>query len=256
MGGALDWLKAHPLLGGIIAIVGGFLFIMIVRGGGGNTAVSDGKPTDAEVMAGAQVAAAQIAAQANASQAGAAIQAAQIGAGVQLNSDNKAAEIAMRAIDTQKALGLATIDAQKTAVVTQIQGQQSKVNAIIGSLGSLKKKNRDDVLQALITGQSYYPQQQAQNPGNSIGGIISAIGGAAGPIASLFSDQRLKENIRYLGDDRDGRGVYEYNYKGSRKLRQGHIAQEILARDRNGGAVFVDTHSGFLKLNPARLASI
>lgn len=188
----VEYAKEHPWATGIIVIIGGIIFLSItgVFGGGGESDGSGGapsRPSDAEVMANAQIAAATI-------QANAATSAAQIGAGTQMNSDNLAAQVAIRTIEAQEKLGLfqteaerdvaiKTIEGQTTAVTATIAGQQAQYQSIINSLGSIKKKNRDDVLQALITGQPYYAQQ---NPGNSAAGIITSIGNLAGNVSKLI----------------------------------------------------------------------
>lgn len=45
--------------------------------------------------------------------------------------------------------------------------------------------------------------------------------------AALFSDVRLKENIKPVGETYDGLGVYTYNYKGDDKPQMGVMAQEV-----------------------------
>lgn len=173
----IEYAKSHPIGTGFIVIVGGLIFIMIVRGGGGESAATpvNNGPSEAEIMANANLQAAQI-------QAGAAVSAAQIGAGVQLNSDNKAAEVAMRQLDISRELGVTQIQEQGEAVEAALAAQNARVSMVTSSLGSIKKKNRDDVLQALITGQPYHGQ-----PNNTASNIISSIGGAAGNIAKLFA---------------------------------------------------------------------
>lgn len=44
---------------------------------------------------------------------------------------------------------------------------------------------------------------------------------------SLFSDERLKENIAPVGELADGQTIYRYNYKGDPKTQIGLIAQEV-----------------------------
>lgn len=243
----VEYAKAHPWTTGVVVIIGGIIFIMIVRGSGGSSESSGGSsgPSDAEIAANAQIAAAQIAANAQTSQAGAAVQAAQIGAGVQLNSDNKAAEVAMAQIAAQRDLGMQTITSQENAVTAQINATTAQQQSILSRLGSVKKKNRDDVLQALITGQQFHGDNSSPF-WNNIGGALSGLGSAAQGIGSIFSDQRLKENITYKGEDAKGRGVYEFNYKGSKTRRLGFIAQDVARSSPD--VVFRDPRSGFLKL--------
>lgn len=242
MGNVITYMKSHPWATGIIVVVGGLIFIMLTGlGGGGSDTSSDGSTTpkmsDAEIAANAQIAAAQIAATAQAGAAGAAIQQAQIGAGVQMNSDKLSSEVAMRALEVQQALGLgqqnvdlqtgvASIGAQRDVAVAQINGtvQQSQIQA--NALLSATKSN---------------------NKQKTIGGIVGAIGG----IASIFSDQRLKENIVYLGQTKRGVGVYEYNYKGSDKRRRGVIAQDVM---RSRPELVHEDKSGYLKVDTLSLA--
>lgn len=185
----IEYAKAHPWMTGAVVIIGGIVFISLLGlgGGGGSTQVVDSGPSDAEVMASAQIAAANIAANA---QTGA----AQIGAGMQMNSDNLAAQVAMRNLDVQEKLGLAQIGGEKDVALAVIAGQteaakatitgkQTQFQSLLNSLGSLKKKNRDDVIQAYVTGQPYYSSGTsgtAQIIG-SIGGAVKDIGGTVLP---------------------------------------------------------------------------
>jgi hypothetical protein len=54
---------------------------------------------------------------------------------------------------------------------------------------------------------------------------LSSLGQIAG-IASMFSDERLKENITQIGSF-NGLGVYEFNYLWSPTKMIGFIAQEV-----------------------------
>lgn len=239
----VEYAKAHPWATGIIVVVGGIIFIAIFSGGGGSAdtaANGQSGPSDAVIAANIQ--------------AQAAVQAAQVGAGVQMNSDNKAAEVAMAGIgadkdvnlaylETTKTLGLAEYDTTKAAIGAENQKWQT----VIGALPSLKKKNRDDVLKSLVTGE--YGYAGGPNYGNSAGGIISGIGSAVGSVGklfSVFSDQRLKENIVYIGTDDNGNRIYEWNYKGSNKRWRGRLAQEVA--DKNPDEIEV-ANNGFIMVH-------
>lgn len=187
----VEYAKSHPWATGIIVIIGGIIFLSITgvfgsseggSGGGGSS-----RPSDAEVMANAQISAAQISAQA-------ATSAAQIGAGQQMNSDNLAAQVAMRTIeaqeklglasyDVEEILGLATIQGQTQAVTATINAQQQQYNSVIGSLGKRKKKDRDEVLKSLVTGQYGY----TGNPNQSLLGSIGISGGDLAGIAKTIA---------------------------------------------------------------------
>ena len=56
------------------------------------------------------------------------------------------------------------------------------------------------------------------------GGIASK---GLGMLGKIFSDKRMKENIKPIGKTFDGQTVYSYNYKGDHQTRMGLIAQEV-----------------------------
>lgn len=56
------------------------------------------------------------------------------------------------------------------------------------------------------------------------GGIVTK---GLGAIGKIFSDERLKENIKPVGKTFDGQVVYSYNYKGDHQTRMGLLAQEV-----------------------------
>jgi hypothetical protein len=233
----VEYAKAHPWTTGVIVLGGGLVFVLLAGlGGGGSAPAGDSGPSDAEIAAQAQIAAAQIQAQAAQAQAGAQLQAATIGAGVQMNSDKLESEVAMRALEVQQSLGLseteanrqiglATIDAQKTVAVTQSNNQVATQNII----ASVSKSNA----------------KQASK--SSMFGSIASIAGAA---LSIFSDERLKENVTRIGTSEYGYGIYEFNYIGDNKRRRGVIAQEVEQYRPD----FVSSEGGFYKVKPQALA--
>lgn len=74
-----------------------------------------------------------------------------------------------------------------------------------------------------------------QNPG-----LLGMMGFGLQAAPLLFSDRRLKENIRRVGSTDSGLGVYTYTYKGSDRVEMGVMAQEVeeirpeAVRDVNG----------------------
>jgi hypothetical protein len=76
------------------------------------------------------------------------------------------------------------------------------------------------------------------------GGIAKKV---LGGIGSLFSDERVKENIRPIGELFDGQKVYSYNLKGDNRTQIGLLAQEVEhhnphAVGHSGGLKTVDYH--------------
>jgi hypothetical protein len=59
------------------------------------------------------------------------------------------------------------------------------------------------------------------------GNIMGAIGGIGKAAASIFSDERLKEDIAKVGELDDGSNVYRYKYIGDNIWRIGLMAQEV-----------------------------
>jgi hypothetical protein len=62
------------------------------------------------------------------------------------------------------------------------------------------------------------------------GGGVGTFGGNFGapPTYSIFSDERLKEDIEPVGELYDGSNVYRYRYKGDETPRIGLMAQEVM----------------------------
>lgn len=56
---------------------------------------------------------------------------------------------------------------------------------------------------------------------------VGKIAKIAGTVASIFSDKRMKENIKPIGKLFDGQIVHSYNYKGDPRTQIGLIAQEV-----------------------------
>lgn len=72
------------------------------------------------------------------------------------------------------------------------------------------------------------------------------IGGGLG-LLSLFSDERMKEDIEEVGEMKDGQPIYRYRMKGSPKFEIGLLAQDV--ERRRPGAVSRDPVSGFKMVN-------
>jgi hypothetical protein len=65
--------------------------------------------------------------------------------------------------------------------------------------------------------------------GGAAKGLTTAIPGSSilGSLGSLFSDERLKEDIEPVGELYDGQQIYRYNYIGDDTPRIGLMAQEV-----------------------------
>jgi hypothetical protein len=96
--------------------------------------------------------------------------------------------------------------ATKTAGVTGLQ-------QLAGALGALPQSGGTTSTQG--------SNSSASDTGTA-GNLISTIG----TIASLFSDERLKENIEPVGEE-NGFPIYEFNYKGDDQKYIGVMAQDV-----------------------------
>lgn len=64
--------------------------------------------------------------------------------------------------------------------------------------------------------------QQSTSKGGS-GGLLGAVGAGL----SIFSDRRVKRDIRKVGEFPDGLGIYTYRYLGSKNRVKGVMADEV-----------------------------
>jgi hypothetical protein len=93
------------------------------------------------------------------------------------------------------------------------------------------------------------------NPGKPLLSAISELGGSGGLSggmsglgslgASIFSDRRLKEDIKKVGKTEGGSNIYTYRYKGDDRTHMGVMAQEMREKDPSavhevGGLLAVD----------------
>lgn len=89
------------------------------------------------------------------------------------------------------------------------------------------------------------PQRQS-DPFSSIFGAAASTAGLGLSAYTAFSDERLKENIKPVGEADNGTPLYLYNYKGDPTPHVGPMAQEVA--ETNPDAVHMDP-SGFLKVD-------
>lgn len=75
--------------------------------------------------------------------------------------------------------------------------------------------------------------------------------GLAAMAASMFSDERMKEDIERIGEMDDGTPIYTYKYKGDNKTQMGVMAHE--ARKKHPEAVAKDPLTNMLMVNYSRL---
>jgi hypothetical protein len=136
-----------------------------------------------------------------------------------------------------------------------IQNTGAQVSAgnqgIFNTLG-----NQGDIAASLAIQQQNLKNQQGQGLFNMLGGGLLGSGAlsgggiaggglsGAGLGALIFSDERLKEDIEFVGTDDDGLNVYKWKYKGDDVTHFGPMAQEV--EEVNPDAVY--THQSGYKM--------
>lgn len=104
---------------------------------------------------------------------------------------------------------------------------------------------------AAIINNNYQQQLAAwQQNQAAAGGLFGGLGQLATGIGGLFSDARLKEDIRRIGQTDDGLPIYSFRYKGQPITHIGFMAQEV-AQVRPE-AVSEDPATGFLMVDYAK----
>ena len=128
------------------------------------------------------------------------------------------------------------------AIRRQIFQVEGAANAQVGASGLQLGGSALDVIRgntqqgyltkaitALNTKLEYnnYMAQAAQAKAAAKAAKTSGIMGAIGGVLGFFSDDRLKENVVFLGRRGDGLGIYEFNFKGSDNRYYGVMADEV-----------------------------
>lgn len=172
-----------------------------------------------------------------------------------------AADINQRAF--QQALGQAQAQRQRESQAAgqfgNIAGQQMQLGSQgiqgllqSGQLGQTQAQAGRDIAYEDFQRQQNFPFEQARFAAGILGGMpqpvttfqqtptagtgqrllglgIAGIGaaGQAGGFSNLFSDIRLKDNVKLVGKSPSNINIYTFNYKGSDDTYQGVMAQEV-----------------------------
>ena len=108
-----------------------------------------------------------------------------------------------------------------------LQGAQAQMAA--GTQQQQTQQALNTALYNQYLQQQGYPFQVAQ----FLAGIAEGTGALSGSTttseapASFFSDRRLKENVKEIGETFDGQPIYRYNYKGHPGTQIGLMAQDV-----------------------------
>lgn len=124
------------------------------------------------------------------------------------------------------------------------RGNQQQAATTAGNLSNANDNNIQ-TLMSYLTGQATIPQSGADSYANSIGSLLgkyntqtntpsvaSSISqgvGTALQLSSLFSDRRLKTDIKKIGEFADGLGRYVWRYVWGGPMHEGVMADEVEA---------------------------
>lgn len=109
-----------------------------------------------------------------------------------------------------------------------LQGAQAQLSA--GQQEQQTAQAQDSALYNQFLQQQSYPFQTAQFLANIAEGTGVNSGSTTTTNASqdgIFSDERLKQDVRPVGETYDGQKIYTYKYKGHPQTHMGLMAQEV-----------------------------
>ena len=135
------------------------------------------------------------------------------------------------------------------------QAGQDQLKLGLGAIGSAVPQMINPDMGVNIGMQQRSMQQQANaanaaasaSRSSGLMGMVGSIGAAAVPL--MFSDKRLKTDIKKVGKTNDGLPVYTYKYKGDDKTQMGVMAQDV--EKKNPSAV--KTIDGFKAVNYSKV---
>lgn len=109
------------------------------------------------------------------------------------------------------------IQSNENVTIASLASQAAQLNSYLGAqVGMNESNNAKDVSLAQISSST--------SKHNS---TVGAIGGIIGGILGIFSDETLKEDMKLIGREPDGLGIYSYRLRGERSYQVGVSAQEV-----------------------------
>ena len=140
-----------------------------------------------------------------------------------------------------------------------MQGYQYQSGQQYNTYGSIRDSNAatmSSLMGGLSKGGAFDSVTGAV--GGGVSGVTSAVGGGVSSLMSMFSDVRLKNNIKLIGT-RNGYNIYSWEWNDKAKSlgidtepNTGVLAQELLYTD----AVHIDTDTGYYKVDYTKLGVI
>lgn len=111
-------------------------------------------------------------------------------------------------------------DATNSNLATQLA-----LGSGLTSIGTDAANSYANAIASLWGNNTTTTQKTSGSIAGGLGGLLSAA--ASAKTAGLFSDERLKTDIRKVGEEPDGLGVYEYRYIWGGPVQRGVMAQEV-----------------------------
>jgi len=139
-------------------------------------------------------------------------------------------------------------------------GLGSNLSSVFGTVSSFLKTNVLDVLGDIIGGAANAVSALARvvtggSSGSSGGGWIDTAISIGSAIFSFFSDERMKENVKFNTTLANGINLYDFNYKSKYNLgtdtKTGVLAQQV--QGKYPQAVSVGSTNGLLQVDYSKL---
>ena len=139
-------------------------------------------------------------------------------------------------------------------------GLGSTIGSVFGTVSSFLKSNVLDVLGDIIGGASSAVSALARvvsggSSGSSGGGWIDTAISIGSAIFSFFSDERMKENVKFNTTLANGINLYDFNYKSKYNLgtdtKTGVLAQQV--QGKYPQAVSIGSTNGLLQVDYSKL---
>lgn len=144
-----------------------------------------------------------------------------------LGASNQEATLGQDIYNTGAATSAAEANLGAGAQSAALSGSQAQLAA--GQVQQQTQQAQDTAEYNQFLQQQSYPFQTAQflaNIAEGTGALSGSTTTSTTP-GGLFSDRRLKENIRKVGKLKDGQVIYAYNYKGDNVTHVGLMADEV-----------------------------
>jgi hypothetical protein len=97
--------------------------------------------------------------------------------------------------------------------------------------------------------QNQQYMQKVQQQGSALGGIFGTLGSLGSTAGSIWSDRRLKANIKAIGELASGIKTYVFNYIWDSTVRFGVMADEVI----NVKPEAVDITNGYMTVDYGRI---